>query len=58
MLFGNVQRRDAARVRHQMLDLPRAPDGIQPEFAVMPSDSTQAPQRIVQAVAVQHRDNG
>jgi hypothetical protein len=38
--LGNVQRRDAARVSHQMLDLPRAPDGIQPHFAVVPGHGT------------------
>jgi hypothetical protein len=55
--LGNIQRGQTARVGHQVLDLPRAPDGIQPEFAVMPGHSTQAPERIVQAVAVEHRDD-
>jgi hypothetical protein len=53
--LGNVQRGNRTRVGHQMLDLPRAPDGIQPEFAVVSRDGAQAPERIVQAVAVEDR---
>jgi hypothetical protein len=51
----DVQRREAARVDHQMLHLPGAPDGEQSRLTVDAVASSQAPQRIVEAVTVEDR---
>jgi hypothetical protein len=53
--LGHIKRGQTALVRHQVLHLPRAPHGIQPRLAVDAGAGAQAPQRIVQPVAVEDR---
>jgi hypothetical protein len=53
--LGNIERAQAARVCYQVLDLTCAPDCVQPDFAVVSGHGAQAPQRIVQAIAVKDR---
>jgi hypothetical protein len=50
--FCNVEHGQRTRVIYQMLHLPRTPDGIEPNFPVVPFDGAQAPQRIFDAVTV------
>ena len=53
--LGDIERRNRARINHQMLHPPRAPDRIQPNLTVVSGDSAQTPQRIVKSVAVEDR---
>jgi hypothetical protein len=55
--LGDIERSNRARVRHQVLYLPRAPHRKQPDFAIMSGNSAQAPQRVVEPVAVEHGDD-
>jgi hypothetical protein len=50
--LGDIQSGQAARIGHQMLDIPRASDSKQAHLAPVPFDRAQAPQSIVKAVAV------
>jgi hypothetical protein len=51
--LSNNQGLLAAISVHQMFDLTGAPDRVQADFFVAAFDGTQAPQRIIQAVAVE-----
>jgi hypothetical protein len=52
----NIKRRNAPFVGHQVLNLPRAPNGKQAASPLMlRPERTQTPQRIVKAVAGQYR---
>jgi hypothetical protein len=53
MTLRDVQRILAALVGHQVLDLACAPNRKQANLAVVAFDSTQTPQRIVEAIAVE-----
>jgi hypothetical protein len=53
--LGYIQRSERARVGHQVLHLSSAPDCIQAHLALVPINGTQAPQRVVQAVAFENR---
>jgi hypothetical protein len=51
--LGHIQRSQRARVRHQVLHLPSAPHGVEPCLSVDAVASTQAPQGVVEPVAIQ-----
>jgi len=42
-------------ISHQVLDLSSAPNAKQSDFTVAAFDRLQAPQRIIQTIAIQHR---
>jgi hypothetical protein len=44
-------------IGHQVLHLSGTPDAEQADFTVVTFDGLQAPQRVIQAVAVQYRDD-
>jgi hypothetical protein len=50
-----IQRSQRARVRHQVLYLSGAPDCVEACLTVDAFAGAQAPQRVVQAVAVENR---
>jgi hypothetical protein len=54
--FGHIQRSQTARVGHQVLHLSCAPHCVQPRLAVDAAARSQAPQRVVQTVAVEDGD--
>ena len=54
--FGYLKRVQRPLIYQQMLNLPRAPDSIQPLFTVVAFDRTQCPQCIIETVAIQNHE--
>jgi hypothetical protein len=54
--LGHIQRGQRVRVRHQVLHLSGAPHCVQPRLSVDAVAGTQAPQGVVQPVAVEDGD--
>jgi hypothetical protein len=55
--LGYAKRRHRPRIRHQVPHLTRAPHCVQTHLASVAIDSTQTPQRVVEAVGVEDRDD-
>ena len=55
--LGDIDRSNRVRISHQVLHLPCTPHRVKPDLAIMAFDRTQAPQRIVEPVAVENRDD-
>jgi hypothetical protein len=52
--LGHIQRGQRAWAGYQVLHLSSAPDRIQPHLTLVAVHGAQAPQRVVQAVAVEN----
>jgi hypothetical protein len=55
--LGYAKRRHRPRIRHQVPHLTRAPHRVQANFSGAAVDSTQTPQRALEAVGVEDRDD-